>query len=64
MTMPAPHTMPHNIPGLYAATMAAYAEATSSLLARLDGCLGEASASSGAVKPVFRRPDLNEGDKS
>jgi len=48
---------PLNIPATsasqrYAATMTAYAEATSSLLARLDGCPCGASAPSGAVKPA------------
>jgi len=36
----------------YADTMSAYAEASSSLLARLDGCPCGASAPSGAVKPA------------
>ena len=40
----------------YAATMAAYAKSASSLLARLDGCSHQASASSSAVKSVNREP--------
>jgi hypothetical protein len=36
----------------YADTMSAYAEASSSLLARLDGCPCGASAPHGAVKPA------------
>jgi hypothetical protein len=41
---------------IYAATMAAYAKSASSLLARLDGCSHQASASSSAVKSVNREP--------
>ena len=45
----------NNNPNIYAATMAAYAKSANSLLARLDGCSNEASASSGAVKPTHRQ---------
>ena len=46
----------------YAATMAAYARTTTTLLARLDDCLNKAPASSTAVKPAFRQPDSKEGN--
>ena len=44
----------------YLAVRAAFTQATSSLLARLDGCQEEAKADPCAVKPASRQPQAKE----
>ena len=55
---------PHISPDHYAATMAAYAQTLSSLLARLDGCLDASSPASGTVKPAPSRQDFDQGERA